>query len=864
MAGSIRWTAPHLTPSIQQTSSESSEEFSDQDAEPGRAAPELGPEQARLLEQEVEAAIMRQDGVADCAVVFQGADMGAASRDCVRCGITDRYPGIAFDEAGVCSLCAMYAENKERIHAFFSEPQDMVRHIQARSQASDSEYDCLLLFSGGKDSTYVLHQLVDLGLRVMTFTFDNGFISKTALNNVEEITAELGIEHLTMTRADQNKIFLQSLEQHKSVCNGCFRSLLDLSTELAHERGIPTIVTGLSRGQIIDERLSWFYQQGVFDPAEIEPKLAIGRRIYHQTGSAIATAAVDSVEVVDYFRYSDVTKTGIREFLQRRSSFWSQPQDTGFCSSNCMINDVGVYVHNQERGYHNYEAPTRWEVRVGHLEVAEADEELRAPVNTARVKRMLAKIGYADPADRDRLGSRLVAYYVPRGPIDGEELRAAVARAVPDILVPEQWVALDEIPRAAGAVVREALAPPRPTRFGTDIGEEPEPPKPVVAGDLTVTLTPLQRAYLDRHPVDAERRARALLLELPGRPDPARVRKVVLQLLLQHDALRTRLVDHDGERRQRDGGVGAGLPVVGLDLSAMEEAAEPGLLRAAVDRMRARLSLADGPVLQIALIDRGARPTWLLLVVHELVADTPSWRLILDDLCTAWAQAEAGASIELPPAASFLAGAATMPERPPASVPAGWTASAGDCILPGCSADAANTPTRTRVVSADVDGAAGPAPGKVLSAIATVLSEWLGGEFLTIDVQDHTDGGDRDLGVRQVGPRTAVTKAIVSMDGPCGIAPDASPAARIRYDHFGDLSGLLPAGAPMAIAAREEVDYTVLPSTRPYVLSVHGVVQDGRLRLDWWCGPKLNDLLREADIPRRVAELLTRAGIEVT
>ncbi|MFC7385210.1 condensation domain-containing protein [Sphaerisporangium rhizosphaerae] len=855
MAGSIRWTAPHLRPTVTETPS-------DQDTPP--AAAELGPEQARLLEREVETAIMRQDGVADCAVVFQGVGDDAGERLCVRCGITGRYPGIVFDGDGVCNLCGMYAGNRERIHAYFGEPGDMVRHIKERSRARGSDYDCLLLFSGGKDSTYVLHQLVDLGLRVMTFTFDNGFISKTALNNVEEITAELGIEHLTMTRADQNKIFLQSLEQHKSVCNGCFRSLLDLSTELAHERGIPTIVTGLSRGQIIDERLSWFYQQGVFDPAEIEPKLAIGRRIYHQTGSAIATAAVDSVEVVDYFRYSDVTKTGIREFLQRRSSFWSQPQDTGFCSSNCMINDVGVYVHNQERGYHNYEAPTRWEVRVGHLEIAEADEELRAPVNTARVKRMLAKIGYADPADRDRLGSRLVAYYVPRGPIDGDELRASVAGALPDILVPEQWVAVEEIPRAAGVVQREALAAPRPTRFGTDIGEEPEPPKPVLAGDLTVPLTPVQRDYLERHSADVERRGRALLLELPGRPDAARVRKVVLQLLLQHDALRTRLLDRDGERRQRDGGVGAALPVLGLDLSRLEEAAEPGLLRAAVDRMRARLSLTDGPVLQIALADRGSRPSWLLLVVHELVADTPSWRLILDDLCTAWAQTEAGTPVELPPAASFLGAAATMPEGAPAAVPAGWTASAGDCILPGCSADAAGTPTRTRVVAPDLAGDGTPDAARVLSAIATVLTEWIGGEFITIDVQDHTAGGDRDLGVRQVGPLTAVTKAIVSFDGPCGIAPRTSPAARIRYDHFGDLSRLLPAGAPFRLATRDEADYTVAPTTRPYVLSVNAAVEDGRLRLDWWCGPKLHGLLREADIPRRVAELLSRAGTEVT
>ncbi|WP_248965385.1 condensation domain-containing protein [Sphaerisporangium perillae] len=451
-------------------------------------------------------------------------------------------------------------------------------------------------------------------------------------------------------------------------------------------------------------------------------------------------------------------------------------------------------------------------------------------------------------------------------------------------LVPEQWVAVEEIPRAAGAVLRDALAPPRPTRFGTDIGEEPDTaPRPARTGDPTVPLTPVQRAYLDRHTDAPERRARALLLEPPGRPDLARVRKVTLRLLLHHDALRTRLAGRDGEPRQRDAGVGTALPVIGLDLSTFDPAAEPGLLRAAVDRMRARLNLTDGPVLQLALIDRGPRPAWLLLVIHELVADTPSWRLILEDLCSAWTQAQAGTPVELTPAASFLARAGASSVTP-ATVPAsagaaegsgvpcgpGVSASAvatprpGDCILPGCSGDAAETPTRTRVVGGDLAGTAAPAAGKVLSAIAAVLTEWLGGEFLTVDVLDHTTRGEQDAGPRAVGPLTAVERTIVSAEGPSGLAAPGVPAARIRYDHFGDLAGLLPAGAPMALASREEVDFTVLPSTRPYVLSVNAAVQDGRLRLDWWCGPQLRELLVEADIPRRVAHLLSGAGTEVT
>jgi predicted Fe-S protein YdhL (DUF1289 family) len=578
----------------------------------------LTADQARVLERQVEAAVWQQPGVTDCAVVCHGTH--ATERRCVRCGITDAFPGLTLDAAGVCSLCTRYATHHDEIHAWFRGPDQLVPDLRALAGGREGTYDCLLLYSGGKDSTYVLYQLVDLGLKVMTFTFDNGFISRTALDNVARITAELGIEHVTATRAGQRGIFLQSLRDHKSVCNGCFRSLLDLSTELASERGIPAIVTGLSRGQIMDERLSWCHEHGIYDVAEIEEKLAQGRRVYHQSAGGIDPAAVDAVRVVDYFRYSDVTKDGIREFLRRRSSFWAQPGDTGFCSSNCMINDVGVYVHATERGYHNYEAPTRWEVRLGHLAVAEADEELRAPVDTARVRRMLARIGYPDPADHDRLGARLTAYYV-----GGDGVPAAVATVLPASLVPGEWVPVDRIPRTAGEVDRSALAALRTAgRAGS------RAPEAAGLADDTRPLLPAQRHVLDHDPAA---HARALLVEPGVVVDPAALRTVVLRLHLHHDALRMRFQRRGDGWRRRSGGVGR-VGVSRVDATGATAADEARLVTELTARMRARLDPSAGPLLRIALLDRGTAPSGLLVVVHELVADVASWRILLTDLAT--------------------------------------------------------------------------------------------------------------------------------------------------------------------------------------------------------------------------------------
>ncbi|GGK91065.1 hypothetical protein Sme01_52590 [Sphaerisporangium melleum] len=188
------------------------------------------------------------------------------------------------------------------------------------------------------------------------------------------------------------------------------------------------------------------------------------------------------------------------------------------------------------------------------------------------------------------------------------------------------------------------------------------------------------------------------------------------------------------------------------------------------------------------------------------------------------------------------------------TVPAGWTARPDDCILPGCSGDAARTPTLTRALAGDLAGPAAPSAAEVLAAIADVLTEWLGGEYITIDVVDHTAGR------RDPAAPAAVTRVVVSADGPCGLPPEDGPAARVRYEHFGTLADPLPVEGPVsqhsAVTARAHI--------KPCVLSVYGTVVDGRPCLDWWCGPQLCALLREGDVPQRVADVLSRVRGAVT
>ncbi|NJB85985.1 amino acid adenylation domain-containing protein [Lewinella marina] len=389
-------------------------------------------------------------------------------RFCTRCGLPANYPSASFDAEGVCQLCRGFADYEEKARAYFRTPEDFRALFADRPVDRGAPYDCIMLLSGGKDSTYVLGQLVDMGLTVLAFTLDNGYISDQAIDNIRRVTHELGVDvHFGSTPA-MNEIFVDSLQRHCNVCNGCFKTIYTLSTQLALEKGIPYIVTGLSRGQFFETRLTeeLFWQDGMGDSKDIDAAILEARKAYHRADDAVSrlldTSAFaddrvfERVQFLDFYRYTDVTLEEMYAYLDRRLP-WVRPTDTGR-STNCLINQVGIHVHKKEKGYNNYAFPYSWDVRIGHKDRAAALEEINEEVDVAAVERIMQEIGYFAPADSyDR--HQLLACYTAAEPLDPEDLRAHLRHFLPDYSLPQRFIRLEEMPLTpAGKVDRRALA----------------------------------------------------------------------------------------------------------------------------------------------------------------------------------------------------------------------------------------------------------------------------------------------------------------------------------------------------------------------------------------------------------------------
>lgn len=122
----------------------------------------------------------------------------AELRRCTRCFLPETHGTITFDAEGVCNICRQQEYKQTQIDwaAKKKELDDLIA-----SHRDKSDYDCIIPFSGGKDSTWTLYYLIkEYGLRPLVVRFDHGFLRPNVIENTRDYVAgKLG---------DRDNIFL--------------------------------------------------------------------------------------------------------------------------------------------------------------------------------------------------------------------------------------------------------------------------------------------------------------------------------------------------------------------------------------------------------------------------------------------------------------------------------------------------------------------------------------------------------------------------------------------------------------------------------------------------------------------------------
>ena len=164
-------------------------------------------------------------------------------KECKKCILTDAYPGLTFNEDGICSLCS-----SNHVFKPYGEDQ-LIRIMNAAKARKRGEYDALVPLSGGKDSIYILYLAVKVyHLKVMTMTYDNGFASQLALDNMARAVEKMQVKHV-VCKPDANvvrRIYKNMLLRSGDICGACGIAIKANMFKVAKEYGIPMILLGTS------------------------------------------------------------------------------------------------------------------------------------------------------------------------------------------------------------------------------------------------------------------------------------------------------------------------------------------------------------------------------------------------------------------------------------------------------------------------------------------------------------------------------------------------------------------------------------------------------------------------------------------
>lgn len=112
---------------------------------------------------------------------------------CVKCLLPESFPGIYYDKNGVCSICNDYTKNSVA-------GKKELQKLLIKSNKKDTNYDCIVPLSGGRDSCYLLHYLVkELHLKPIAYTYDWGMVTDLARRNIQRMCSELEVEHILIS-----------------------------------------------------------------------------------------------------------------------------------------------------------------------------------------------------------------------------------------------------------------------------------------------------------------------------------------------------------------------------------------------------------------------------------------------------------------------------------------------------------------------------------------------------------------------------------------------------------------------------------------------------------------------------------------
>ncbi len=309
---------------------------------------------------------------------------------CSRCTVPLTWETIYLDENGVCNVCNNWSTKQHKIDWEARERQLLAIFEDVKAKKAD--YDCILPFSGGKDSTYTLYAIVKkYGLRPLVVSFDHGFYRPKMLANRTRVIRRLGVDMITMTPDWQvvKKMMVEALIRRGDFCWHCHNGVFAYPMQMAVKLKVPLVIWGEGGGEYegyfkfedLEDTDEWKFNRRIVqgiravdmagfigeDVRKLQPYIYPSRQELEEAG-------VKSIPLGKFIPW-DVKKQV--EIIRQELGWELDEIESGFPGPTyekieCMFQGVRDYAKYLKRGFSRITHLTSLDIRHGRMDRDEA------------------------------------------------------------------------------------------------------------------------------------------------------------------------------------------------------------------------------------------------------------------------------------------------------------------------------------------------------------------------------------------------------------------------------------------------------------------------------------------------------------
>ena len=312
---------------------------------------------------------------------------------CTKCNLPETHETIIFDGQGVCNICSQQDFKNSSID-WGKRKKDL--GVLIEEYRGKNDYDCIVPFSGGKDSTWTLNYLVkEYGLKPLVVRFDHGFMRPNLEANVKSTMRKLGVDMHTFTPNWKvvQKLMLQSFLEKGDFCWHCHTGIYSYPMWVALEKKVPLIFWGepsaeytayydYSQPEQVDEkRFNRFMNlgitsddmfirlEGALDPRDLKPYKY--PPIKDLRGLGYRSVCLGSYIPWDVKKQSQIIA---RDLGWKGDQVENVPPEYSYEKIECYMQGVRDYIKYIKRGYSRPSHLVALDIRHGRLKKEDGEK----------------------------------------------------------------------------------------------------------------------------------------------------------------------------------------------------------------------------------------------------------------------------------------------------------------------------------------------------------------------------------------------------------------------------------------------------------------------------------------------------------